>query len=306
MGGPDLALGTALWGWTIPPKDCYSIIDEFYRKGYRKVDGATNYPINQNPKDFRKAEQILTDWIQTHGVKDLEVIMKVGSVHNMGGPDNNLSKSFLFICLEDYQQLLGPNLHTFMIHWDNREDHKAIETTFECFLEARKRSITAGLSGIKSPQIYHSINTQFQIDFSIQCKHNLLQSDYGRYALFHGKNRFIVYGINAGGIKFSATNYHSKSSYPSRKGSLPKQDQFLSKLTKSIHQAGWAEQLTTFNQCGMIYAFYSPEIESVLVAPSNRKQALQTIEFHQKLKQGNYEEFYPVLKQLADNPSGVD
>ncbi|MEZ4983547.1 MAG: aldo/keto reductase [Saprospiraceae bacterium] len=111
-----LVLGTALWGWTVDEPTCHRLLSHFYRQGGRMVDTATNYPINKQPADFRRAENILARWCQREEVTDLQVIVKVGSVDNLFTPDNNLSPAFLLMALDYYRNLFGSNLHTFMIH----------------------------------------------------------------------------------------------------------------------------------------------------------------------------------------------
>ncbi|MEN0006767.1 MAG: aldo/keto reductase, partial [Bacteroidota bacterium] len=200
---PILILGTAMWGWTTSPQQCFALLDYFYEAGFREIDAATNYPINKNPADFRKSEQILLEWIKANGINDLKVMIKVGSVNNLRTPEHNLQKSFLLVMLDEYRYLFGDNLDTFMIHWDNREDEQAIHASYEALQQAQQLGFRVGLSGIKHPAIHAKVNEQFQLDVRIQFKHNLLYSDYQRYAPFHGKQRFITYGINAGGLKLS-------------------------------------------------------------------------------------------------------
>ena len=67
---PDLILGTALWGWTVPESTCYKLLDRFYEAGFRQIDTATNYPINKDPACFRLSESILINWISTNKVND--------------------------------------------------------------------------------------------------------------------------------------------------------------------------------------------------------------------------------------------
>ena len=183
----QLLLGSALWGWTINKTTVFQLLDYFYQQGFRQVDAATNYPINKNPMDFRRSEQILKEWIQVNGIQDLEIIIKVGSLNNMGGSENNLSKSFLLMNLDSYRAKFGSNLKTFMIHWDNRRDRSAIEESLQALDYAQKQKLSVGLSGVKYPEVYYELNQERRLNFVIQIKHNLLKSDYERYAPFHGK-----------------------------------------------------------------------------------------------------------------------
>lgn len=292
---PTLLLGSALWGWTVAPETAFQLLDDFYRHGFRQVDAATNYPINKNPADFRRAEQILLEWIRTHGVQDLEVIMKVGSLNNRFTPENNLTKSFLLMNLDDYRAKFGSNLHTYMIHWDNRQDAAKIDQSLQALDYARRQGLQIGLSGIRHPEIYHQLNRPYQFDFSIQIKHNLLHSDYERYAPFHGKRRFITYGINAGGLKFSTAAYHKQSSLKVRGGNIaeaPPVVQRLERLLPEINQKADRPDIQSFNHIGLCYAFHSPDIRGILLGCSRPEQLTDSIGFHRHLVDFDYRDVY--------------
>jgi aryl-alcohol dehydrogenase-like predicted oxidoreductase len=298
---PTLLLGSALWGWTVSRETAFQLLDDFYRRGFRQVDAATNYPINKDPADFRRAEQILLEWVQTHGVQDLEVMMKVGSLNNLFTPDNNLTKSFLLMNLDDYQAKFGSNLHAFMIHWDNRQDAAGIDQSLQALNYARRQGLQIGLSGIRYPEIYHQLNQQYQFDFSIQIKHNLLHSDYERYAPFHGKRRFIAYGINAGGLKFSTAAYHERSSLKVRGGNIaetPPIVQRLEELLPEINQIAKRPHFQSFNHIGLCYAFHSPDIRGILLGCSRPEQLADSIAFHRHLVAFDYRDVYLRLLEL--------
>lgn len=292
LDSPDLILGTALWNWTIAPKICHQILDLFYQSGFRQVDAATNYPINHQPADFRKSEQILEEWVRTNGVHDLQITMKIGSINNMGTPEHNLSKSFVLLNLEDYRNRFESNLNTFMIHWDNRQEKAEISKTLEALETARKQGLRIGLSGIKHPEIYYDLNAAFQFDFRFQMKHNLLKSDYLKYQLFHGKRRFNVYGINAAGLKFDTKSYRNNSSLVMRGGQTPEMEAFASQLKAFLLNFKENPGVSTFNECGMTYAFHSPDIEGILIGPSSTEQLQSSIQFFNQLQSGGFYEFY--------------
>lgn len=298
-----LILGSALWGWTITKTTAFQLLDYFYAQGCRQIDAATNYPINKNPADFRRSEKILQEWIQAHGVGDLEIIMKVGSLNNMRGPENNLTKSFLLMSLDDYQSKFGSNLNTFMIHWDNRRDASAIEESLQAFDYAREEGMSLGLSGIKYPEIYFELNRKRDLDFSIQIKHNLLRSDYERYAPFCGKKRFQTYGINAGGLKFDPKRYHDKSSLRVRGGDTSGLHPLVPKLQNLIQAANQKPErppLLSFNHCGLTFAFHSPDVKGILLGCSRLEQLEDSVQFYRHLLAFDYEDVYLGLSAMGN------
>ncbi|MCO6478211.1 MAG: aldo/keto reductase [Phaeodactylibacter sp.] len=300
---PTLILGTAMWGWTTPRATCFDLLDRFYQQGFREVDGATNYPINKRPEDFRKAESILQEWITAHKVQDLRVMMKIGSINNLRTPENNLTKSFLLMLLDEYRGIFGPNLDTFMIHWDNREEEKSVRESLEALAIAREEGLRVGLSGIQHPEVYARLNQEFGIPFRIQIKHNLLVSDYPRYSAFHGKAGFITYGINAGGIKLDPGEYRESSSLKARGGNTDTEHPITRPLRGIIEEANRKSNrpsVSSFNHCGMAYAFHSPDIEGILLGPSRMGQLEDSLNFYAALKTYDYQDLYQSLNKLNE------
>lgn len=299
----ELMLGTAMWGWTVDKTHAFQLLDAWYAAGERKVDTATNYPIDRHPGHFRLAESFLAEWIKAHGVKDLAVNVKVGSLNNLRTPDHLLTRSFLLMLLDEYQFLLGSNLRSFMVHWDNREDENQIKDTFLAFEEVRVRGLRPGLSGIKYPGIYAALNTNFGFDFDIQLKHNLIHSDAARYVPFFSCRCFYAYGINAGGLKLEA-NYDEKSSIKARGADPATFASRLDGIRKVIANANKKKQrpaLDAMYQAGLIYAAYHPQMKGVLVGPSKTNQLHSTLDFFRSLRQFDYSDVFAELLNLNQN-----
>ncbi len=294
-----LVLGTAMWGWTTPPARCFALLDRFYEAGGRDVDTATNYPINKVPADFRRAESILLEWLHATGVQDLRVMMKVGSLHNLRTPDNNLSKSFLLFVLDDYQQHFGSNLDTFMLHWDDREDAAAVADTIAALSIAYQRGLRPGLSGIRHPAVYAELLTETPLPWRIQCKHNLLHSDYARYAPLHDVGDFLAYGTNAGGLKLDTTAYRTDASLLARGGTITA-DAITSTIQRAIQQqpASARPPVTTMNHCGLIFTHYWPGITGLITGPSQTEQLTDTLNWIDYLTRYDYQDWYRLLLDL--------
>lgn len=292
----DLILGSAMWGWTATPAQAFALLDAYYEAGHRRIDAATNYPINKKASDFRASERILQEWLTANGVHDLEVIMKVGSLNNLRTPDQNLQLSFLLLSLDDYAYKLGTNFHTLMVHWDNRNDRAAIEETFTAFAEAKKRGLHLGLSGIKYPEYYASINEAYSFDFQIEAKHNLLQSDLSRYSAFSDKPRLLTYGMNGGGIKLDQ-DYAAQNSLVVR-GAETDHSALVKKLKTMIAgQRKGRAQVTQFFQIGMLNAYYHPQVAGMLVGPSSVDQLKSTLSWYAALQADDYSDIYEELNQ---------
>lgn len=299
---PSLLLGTAMWGWTTDKQTAFKLLDTFYDKGFREVDTATNYPINKVSTDFRKSEKILNEWCNSNNINDLRIMVKVGSLDNMRTPMHNLSTSFLLMNANYYQNLYGKNLETLMIHWDNRSDEEAIHSSYLALQNIQEQGLQIGFSGLKHPEIHAKLNATFHFNPRIQLKHNLLYSDYQRYAPFHGKRRFIAYGINGGGIKLS-TNYSDKNSLIARGNDGKEATKIIEQFHPILQQANSnanRPKIVAFNQLGMINAFYQSEMNGILIGPSKVSQLESSIRFWQEMQSYSYQEVYDDLQAILD------
>ena len=296
MPDSQLYLGTAMWGWTIDRPTAFALLDTFYAAGFRDVDTATNYPIDKNPDHWRLAETWLAEWIGQRGIEDLRVMVKVGSINNLQTPDHRLSRSFLLMQCAAYQRLFGPCLDTLMIHWDNRETAVEVADSVAALAEIAAAGCRIGLSGIRHPHHYRPPLREAGLSPFIQVKHNLLQSDYGRYAAFHGAGRFIAYGINAGGIKLDG-QYDATSSLVQR----GKQHQRIAFDTDQLRTLGGHADppLTRFNEWGMLYAHAHPDFCGILLGTSRVAQLESSIAFHRRLMNGELDALYDPLRELA-------
>ena len=273
---PVPILGSAHWGAKIDAPTAHALLDRFYAAGFREVDTATNYPINKVPTDFRKAEKILTEWVQAHGIKDLKITAKAGSINNLRSPEHLLTRSFLLMALDEYQRLWGSNLDTFMVHWDNRDAGCEIRDTMEALAYAAQNGLRPGLSGIKHPEIYADLNQEFGLDFRIQLKHNVLESAYEHYKPFHGTRCFVAYGINGGGAKL---------------GAAPRLD-FLKPLMEKANQRKDRPPVEHLNQIGILFAWYHPDMEAILIGPSSVAQLEENLAFFISLENNDYADFF--------------
>ncbi len=298
---PTLLLGTAMWGWTVTPDMAFALLDQFYAAGFRWIDTATNYPINKRPEDFRRAENILLDWIKVREVSDLQIIVKIGSLNNLRSPEHNLSQSFLLMNLDDYRFRFGSNLAMLMVHWDNRDQPTEIRATFEAFQAFRAQGLGIGLSGIRHPELYAQLNEEFKFDFQIQIKHNLLQSDYQKYTAFHKQKRFLAYGINAGGIKLNPNEYQPSSSLQARGGDTSIAHPMAAPLRQILHEANRhvsRPPLLSMNHLGMLFAWYSPDMAGIIAGPSTTTQLQDTINFYNNLLQFDYNDVFEQLQRI--------
>ena len=274
----DLILGTAMWGWKIEKNICFQLLDKFYDKGFRCVDTATNYPINNSPKSFRDAENIIAEWININGISDLKIIMKIGSVDNSGGSKNNLSFSYLLMNKEYYISKFHHNLWMLMVHWDNRKKKERIMETVNALTIFHKENIGIGLSGIKYPEIYYNIFNDKGLKPSIECKHNLYESHIDRYRKYFTNNIIYTYGANMGGLNLK-NEYSDQSSIVFRCIDSSKYCEFINRINSTIakYNNELPMKITTLNQLSLIEILFNDQINGLIIAPSKLNQLNSTL-----------------------------
>ncbi|MCS7037157.1 MAG: aldo/keto reductase [Saprospiraceae bacterium] len=308
MTGKQLLLGTAQWAWTVSREEAFRLLDDWLKAGQRAIDSATNYPIDKNPEHFRAAEGILQEYIQAHGLHNLQVTMKIGALDNLRSPEANLAPSFVRMITGEYRRQLGDNLSCIMLHWDNRNDSAAVAETLHALADAcREEGLRPGLSGIRHPEVYAPIVEQMQTAFDIQLKHNLLHSDLPRYApLQRQAHRWFAYGINAGGLKLEG-NYPADSTLKARGGDPAAAENLLAQIRQALPQWNTAfvrPPITAFYQIGLLFAALHPHIDGIVLGCSSAAQLRQTLNFWRDLETFDYIDVFAQLSKIAQNPKG--
>ena len=296
----ELILGSAQWGWNTDRKQAFALLDAWLKTNRRNIDVATNYPINRNPADFRAAEQILAEYCQAHGLSDLKITVKIGSLDNMRGPEINLSPTFIRMMGEEYLRIFGQNLDCVMLHWDNRAEETAIRATLEALHSMETDfGLRPGLSGIAHPGVYAHALADLPMRCDIQLKHNVLQSDLARYqTLFDKGHRFYAYGINAGGVKLDA-NYSENSTFAVRGGQADKVAEKLEYLRQQLpvwNVAFVRPPVQTMNHVGLIFASHTPDVNGIVVGASSVAQLAETLDYYRNLDTFDYADVWLGLK----------
>lgn len=307
MKNKTLVLGTAQWGWTVPREEAFRLLDAWLAAGYRKLDAATNYPINKNPADFRASEKILAEYVLAHGLNDLDIIMKIGALDNLRTPDINLAPSFILMMAEEYKRIFDQNLRGIMLHWDNRSEKKEIRHTLEALAAVEENmQLRPGLSGIKYPETYAAVNKALRLDFDIEGKHNIFHSDIARYAPFftlesgdnsNAQHHFYAYGINSGGVKLEGP-YPADSTLTARGGNPEKAAPLLDRIRKKLPDWNLAfvrPPVRTMNHLGLIFAGSNPAVYGIILGPRSLAQLQETLDFWRNLETFDYSDVWAGL-----------
>tara|TARA_B100000886_G_scaffold186908_1_gene128314 strand:- start:8792 stop:9670 length:879 start_codon:yes stop_codon:yes gene_type:complete len=277
----DLILGTALWGWGIDKSKALMILDNFVEKGYRKVDVATNYPINNNYSSYGQTLNWLGEWIRNNSAHPIEVICKVGSLSNTKTNKCNLSKSFLLTSKALINEKLKDSLYCLMIHWDNRSNLDEIKETSNFLMNTFNEGIKVGLSGIKNPKLYYEAAPSLRDKWHIQIKENLINNENRKkYSTIFPKAKYQAYGINMGGLKIDKNEKAISTYLRNINIENSTKEIILNKMKNSILKP---EPKSIFDLF-ISSVYQNKNISEIIIAPSNLKQLNSSLYFINEIK----------------------
>jgi len=282
-----LVLGTALWGWGINRRNAYQLLERFLRNGGAIVDTATNYPINKCDKDFGLATRWIADWIELNGDSKLSLIVKIGSVDNMGGASIDLRPESIIRSANSLRDLFAGALSCISLHWDNRNGEevqlRSIDQTVKAMADLEKSGLAIGMSGIRRPDLYYKAAPALADKWIIQVKESFITSLARElYQPFFPEATYLAYGINLGGIKAGSLN--QDSSIRLRKINIS--DLFVEKLSAVLNSDhGFVPRPTSLNELALAKAYVNPALSGVIIGPRNVEQLDNTMHYWDRLKQ---------------------
>lgn len=271
-----LILGTALWGWGVSKKEAFLILDNFVENGGLYIDCATNYPINKNIKDYGLALLWIEEWIKINN-KRLFIIVKVGSIDNLGTPNFDLSSNNILTVSKKLIDTFGDSLGCISVHWDNRtenKDFKLVQETVIALKEVKeKNNLSIGLSGIKNSRFYYEAMPDLADDWIIQCKENFLTQEARlNYQEYFPLAKYYAYGINMGGIKLS-----DEKSVSARIREINYSSKLKDVISTSLQDNLIIDNgLSTVNDLNMAFIFLKTIFNGIIIGPRTVEQLIST------------------------------
>lgn len=277
-----LVLGTALWGWGIDRQMAFSILDHFVDCGGRVLDTAANYPISGQDEDFGLATHWIAEWVRAHGATDLSVMVKIGAVDNKGGSSVNLGRSFIALSEEIFLGRLGEALAGLAIHWDDRNDERAVNETLQAFSELHDLDYSIGFSGVHHPALYLQGAPDLADAWWVQVKENAGTAQARKnYQSYFPKARYLAYGINMGGVKLEGAREDSSISL---RGIKPEQDLVDRLVTFIDADHGLEPRPVTMNELALTMAWHNEALSGIVLGPRNVEQLRGTLSFWRRLQ----------------------
>lgn len=278
-----IVLGSAMWGWTSPKKDVFSLLDSYHESGYRLLDQANNYPINGLSKDHGLGLKWLSEWLDLNSSKSFEVIVKIGSVNNIGSPDNDLSPKGIEDAYWKLKEQLGDSLACISIHWDDRigdNDYDQILSTLEALNRlAKLDGCRLGFSGIRSPKLYADFFSENSVKPIIQVKENILTSrNRTYYSGYFDDANYLAYGINLGGSR------NSKEDLNIVGRGMAQPQPLINSFDKLLQSSLINPAPKNHYDIALYLTYVNAALSGVIIGPRNSEQLYQILEFWNKLE----------------------
>jgi len=264
-----LLLGTAMWGWSIDRLTAYQILENYLIQGGIVIDTALNYPINNKRNDYGLALKWISDWLKVNGTKELKVLVKIGAIDNTGGDEIELNPESIKKSEEYLREKLDNTLSAICIHWDNRGDNnndiKMIADTIKAMIQLQMQGLSIGFSGVKRPDLYLNFSHQYSEEWWIQVKENAATNSARlKYEKYFPKSKYLVYGINMGGVKLEPPN--EKSSLTLR--GIKYNQSIVKQLSSYLENNNYNNcPPTNLNELALLQSYFNEKICGIIIGP---------------------------------------
>ncbi|RUO65917.1 Predicted oxidoreductase [Pseudidiomarina planktonica] len=295
----QIFLGSAMWGRGVTKHDVFRMLDYYIESGETLIDHAVNYPINAIPEDYGLGLNWLSEWKALNSSSKIEVLVKIGSVNNLGTPDSDLSPRGIQQQFNFLSDKLEGSLSSIAIHWDNRISRDSsieIAETLETVNDiADKHGLRIGISGIKSADLYGDYFNEHAIKPIVQVKENVITCDARKfYSKYFKDADYIAYGINLGGLREQGT-----SATAALRG-IEHPDWVYDAFKAVKMDTSLRPKPESFYDISMYLAYCNPNLSGIIIGPKSKDQLSSLLQFWEALQNFNRSHDYRSLNQLIE------
>lgn len=155
-----IALGSSVFGWTVPEGTAFDILDRFVARGFDLIDTADVYYLWANGNRGGESETIIGNWLKSRGGRDrVKIATKVGE--SFGDERQGLKRDYIIAGVEaSLKRLQTDYIDLYQAHIDDPE------TPLDETLEAFDRLIEAGKARVIGASNYEALRLAAALETS--------------------------------------------------------------------------------------------------------------------------------------------
>jgi len=276
--GP-LIFGGNVFGWTVDEKEAFSLLDQFFEKGFNCIDTADSYSAWAPGNKGGESETIIGNWMKARRNRNQIVIStKVGD--KISENKKRLSKKYILAAAEEsLKRLQIGHIDLYQTHKD--DPSTPIEETLQAYQQLMDEGKIGyiGVSNLSPERIEESLKISREKNLpgyqTLQPKYNLYDREFEtKYAGLVQRNNMSVITYSSLASGFLSGKYHSEKDF-SKSARGKGMEKYLNKKGNTLLKV--LEEISeTYNSSpaaiSLAWLIKNPLVTAPIVSATNKKQ----------------------------------
>ena len=276
--GP-LIFGGNVFGWTVDEKEAFSLLDQFFEKGFNCIDTADSYSAWAPGNKGGESETIIGNWMKARRNRNQIVIStKVGD--KISENKKRLSKKYILAAAEEsLKRLQIGHIDLYQTHKD--DPSTPIEETLQAYQQLMDEGKIGyiGVSNLSPEKIEESLKISREKNLpgyqTLQPKYNLYDREFEtKYADLVQRNNMSVITYSSLASGFLSGKYHSEKDF-SKSARGKGMEKYLNKKGNTLLKV--LEEISeTYNSSpaaiSLAWLIKNPLVTAPIVSATNKKQ----------------------------------
>jgi aryl-alcohol dehydrogenase-like predicted oxidoreductase len=276
--GP-LIFGGNVFGWTVDEKEAFSLLDQFFEKGFNCIDTADSYSAWAPGNKGGESETIIGNWMKARRNRNQIVIStKVGD--KISENKKRLSKKYILAAAEEsLKRLQIGHIDLYQTHKD--DPSTPIEETLQDYQQLMDEGKIGyiGVSNLSPERIEESLKISREKNLpgyqTLQPKYNLYDREFEtKYADLVQRNNMSVITYSSLASGFLSGKYHSEKDF-SKSARGKGMEKYLNKKGNTLLKV--LEEISeTYNSSpaaiSLAWLIKNPLVTAPIVSATNKKQ----------------------------------
>ena len=276
--GP-LIFGGNVFGWTVDEKEAFSLLDQFFEKGFNCIDTADSYSAWAPGNKGGESETIIGNWMKERRNRNQIVIStKVGD--KISENKKRLSKKYILAAAEEsLKRLQIGHIDLYQTHKD--DPSTPIEETLQAYQQLMDEGKIGyiGVSNLSPEKIEESLKISREKNLpgyqTLQPKYNLYDREFEtKYADLVQRNNMSVITYSSLASGFLSGKYHSEKDF-SKSARGKGMEKYMNKKGEALLKV--LEEISeNYNSSpaaiSLAWLIKNPLVTAPIVSATNKKQ----------------------------------